>query len=242
MIFPYIVMHLEMQSRKYHLLDLENLIISVYNIISYIQNHGSTFIFDRGKKNRIYLLLQISWQSYIQILNLQNQRPLHILTISLPVHNIFNYDKLVTISKPLASQILLHTTDKVIPRNTLYQLTPSSKKGNNATRKNLIFNHTWKGFPNYTDTIVKYVHTEIFQNFVALAKRAEMIIERNRLLITELTRSDPEFTSRELKAWRQKMAYHKIHLERQLNQPLQFFSNRRRTANRRVSLTRQSEL
>ena len=48
-------MHLEMQNRKYHHLDLENLIISVYNIISTIQNHGSTFIFDRGEKNPKFL-------------------------------------------------------------------------------------------------------------------------------------------------------------------------------------------
>ena len=122
MIFPYIVMHLEMQSRKYHLLDLEILIISVYNIISYIQNHGSTFIFDRGKKNRIYLLLQISGQLYIQIL------------------------KWVILSKLLVSQKNFLTQNKAISRNTLSQLIPSSRKSNKKNRNNPICIYARKVF------------------------------------------------------------------------------------------------
>jgi len=62
-----------MQSRNYHLQDLETQIRSDYSLIYNIQSHGSTFIFDPGKKSQICCPVQISWQLHFRIIILKRK-------------------------------------------------------------------------------------------------------------------------------------------------------------------------
>ena len=187
-------MHSEMQNRKYHLLDLENLRISVYNIISNIQNHGSTFIFDRGKNTRNFLLLQISWQLHRQNNNFQNQRSLLL-------------EKMMSKTNT-ASQILFPTKthNSARPMNSTGEA--KRKKDRKHNKIDSVLKVASALAPSFENTIDKYTSMEAIDNLIALASRGEMTLESNCILLTGLSISDPKFSSNALKKWIQKMIPH----------------------------------
>ena len=156
MVFPYLKMHSEMQNRKYHLLDLENLRISVYNIISNIQNHGSTFIFDRGKNTRNFLLLQNSWQLHCQN-NFQNQRSLLL-------------EKMMSKSNT-ASQILFPTKTHNSARPINSTGEAKRKKDRKHNKIDSVLKVASALAPSFENTIDKYTSMEAIDNLISLARR-----------------------------------------------------------------------
>ena len=174
------LLHLKMQISHTNTIDLLKWHIIVHLNKYHYQTTGSTFIFDRGKFHRT----------------------------ELPCCRLQQFCYITLMSKPTSAQILFPKMDRAVAKHAPSQLKSLNKRNKKKKNNNPIFHYARKIYPSYENTIDKYVHEDPLENFISLAKRAEMIVESNCLLITGLPLSDPEFSPRDMKTWIQKMIPH----------------------------------